>query len=527
MPVTHPSEPSQESAFVPVVCSLEHMIGEEHARAICRAQSALGGQKESDVRGLAAREVEFWPAALESRLLQLLPKVGERVIEPLVGSPVGATTSKWAAATNLSAAPLAGLGYYRIGEDGRLSLITKAEHYHASLGHGFPGYRLIEHAKALAIPNATHNNTRGAITRLLEEELVRTANGIDPGDTAALDAIRSAERPGVINRVLNLETGSLAGEAAIKLVLHRFHAVQADSPAPKYAGRVPVLLVVGDESGALTANYHGTTIFAQAMRGMWSTLSAELERSEWMLVRGVRLNDVQHLDELFATFEAGKYKVAGFFHELILMNYGGKVLSRPFIQRAYELCDRHDVPAVVDEIQTGAWSPELLMVREYGVRPSCVALGKGFPGGEYPASRLLFSADLDTLPQFGALVTNGQEELASLAYLITMRWVRANAEPIQRIGDYFEQRMRDLVQRRRGLLQEFHGCRHMGGLHFDEVAGAKRFAARLNQLGLDISVQSYKTSVPPAAMIKLPLIANRAVVDCVVGKMEQALDELG
>ena len=37
----------------------------------------------------------------------------------------------------------------------------------------FPGYRLLETARALGIPNATHNNTRGCITRLLEEELVR------------------------------------------------------------------------------------------------------------------------------------------------------------------------------------------------------------------------------------------------------------------------------------------------------------------------------------------------------------------
>jgi hypothetical protein len=36
------------------------------------------------------------------------------------------------------------LGYYRVGEDGRLYLMTKSEHYHAPLGHAFPGYTLIE-----------------------------------------------------------------------------------------------------------------------------------------------------------------------------------------------------------------------------------------------------------------------------------------------------------------------------------------------------------------------------------------------
>ena len=60
---------------------------------------------------------------------------------------------------------------FRVGEDGRLWLISKSEHYHVPLGHGFPGYALLDRARRLGIPNATHNNTRGRITRLLEEEL--------------------------------------------------------------------------------------------------------------------------------------------------------------------------------------------------------------------------------------------------------------------------------------------------------------------------------------------------------------------
>jgi len=131
-------------------------------------------------------------------------------------------------------------------------LISKSEHYHAALGHSFPGYGLIERARALGIPNATHNNTRGHLTRRLEEELLAAANG---GGSGGLDC------------VLNLETGSLALEAALKLVLARFHPHAAGADAPPYGGRVPVILVIGDDDGGLTANYHGTTVLTQAMRG--------------------------------------------------------------------------------------------------------------------------------------------------------------------------------------------------------------------------------------------------------------------
>jgi len=88
-------------------------------------------------------------------------------------------------------------------------LAAKSEHYHTPLGHNFPGYRLIDNARALGITNATHNNTRGYITRLLEQELVRTINGLRPEETDALDAALASQEPHVLNRVINLETGSL------------------------------------------------------------------------------------------------------------------------------------------------------------------------------------------------------------------------------------------------------------------------------------------------------------------------------
>jgi acetylornithine/succinyldiaminopimelate/putrescine aminotransferase len=243
-----------------------------------------------------------------------------------------------------------------------------------------------------------------------------------------------------------------------------------------------------------------------------------------MLVRPVPYNDLARLEQVFAQYDRPPYKVAGFFHEIVLMNYGARLLTEEFLHRAYELCEAHDVPTVADEIQSGVWSPEMFMFRELGLRPKAVCVGKGFPGGEYPASRVLFTPDMDTLPQFGALVTNGQEELASLAYLITMAWAKANAQVTRAVGDYFEQRMRELADAHRQLAG-FEGRRHLGALHFADMAQAKAFTAKLNHAGLDISVQAYKAAVPPAAMLKLPLICGYEVVDAIVKKMQQALEE--
>ncbi|HQP99127.1 MAG TPA: hypothetical protein PLY86_11770, partial [bacterium] len=136
-----------------------------------------------------------------------------------------------------------------------------------------------------------------------------------------------------------------------------------------------------------------------------------------------------------------------------------------------------------------------------------------------------FSAAMDTLPQFGALVTNGQEELSSLAYLITLRWVEANGEVIQEVGEYYENRLRDLATKYPDRVCAIEGKRHLAGIYFHDLNPARSFVEYLNQAGLDISVQTYKSGCPPCALTKLPLIAGFEVVDFVVDTMDRALGE--
>lgn len=513
------------TSFNTIALSLVDLLGEDYIQGVCEGRALLTGEDLAELKILAAKPVDFYPDAFRVRLAQLLPNVGRKMCAGLAASPRGASTQQFDDHAKTAQAPLNGFGYYRLGEDGRLYLITKSEHYHTPLGHSFPGYRLIDHARQLGIPNATHNNTRGTITRKLEEELIRAANGLASDDEQGFAAVRDSKAPDVINRVLNLETGSLAAEAALKMLLARFYRSQDSMEFPKYHGRVPVMLVMGDDDRGPKGNYHGTTMMTQMMRGMWPELSGALE-GEIFNVCPIRPNSLADLEHAFSVYEQGNHKIAGFFHEIVMMNYGGRLLSPEFLARAYELCREHDVPTVVDEIQTGAWSPELFMYRELGLRPSFVAVGKGFPGGEYPASRILFSAAYDCLAQFGALVTNGQEELASLAYLITMRWVQANADVTRRVGDDYEAGVRRLAGRYPALLAGIDGRRHMTTLAFHELETATAFARRLVGLGLDISAQTYKVDCPPAVLTKLPLIAGDDVVDLVLKQFERTLSEV-
>jgi acetylornithine/succinyldiaminopimelate/putrescine aminotransferase len=513
------------SDFVPVVRSMADVLGSSYVEGARAARAFLGGR---DAPADASGRVDFYPAAMQGRLASLLDRVGAEVIaRPRMDPAAGAGSRKFVEATNVAAAPLSAFGYYRVGEDGRLYLVTKSEHYHTPVGHSFPGYGLVDQARALGIPNATHNNTRGFITRRLEEELVRTANGLEKGASSALKEVLARQDDlYTLNRVLNLETGSLAVEAALKMVLARFYRMQPDLPEPKYKGRRPVILVMGNDEGGLQANYHGTTVLTQMLRGMWPEFQAALDAARIWKVVPIRPNCREDLDRAFETYERDGFKIAGFFHEIVMMNYGGRCLTPEFLQYAHALCQRNDVPTVVDEIQSCMWAPNLFLFREYGLRPSCVAIGKGFTGGEYPASRILFSAALDVMPQFGALVTNGQEELASLVYLVTMEWALANAAVTAELGSYFESQTRALAARFPQVVRAVHGWRHMTTLSFPDLEKAKAFAGDLNRRGLDVSAQVYKADCPPVVLFKLPLIADRAMIDFVVRMMSKTLKEL-
>ena len=513
--------------FTPLLLSLQDLLGEDTVSRIVSSAVALGQADATGLGHLASQPVDCFPVAFQEHLKAMLPKVGQQLVDPLP-TPLraGASTLKFRSATQDAAVPLGGFGYFRLGADGRLYLIAKSEHYHASLGHRFPGYQLLEHARRLGIPNATHNNTRGLLTRLLEEELVAAVNGLSREyQQTELETLLQADDLNVMNRVLNLNTGSLAAEAALKMCLARFYTIESGLAPPKYAGRKPVFLVMGTEDGQPQANYHGTTILTQMMRGMWPELAQRFVEEGLFTVCALRPNNVRDLEEAFATYENGLYKIAGFFHEIVLMNYGARLLEPAYLQRAYELCRDRDVPTVVDEIQSGLWAPDLFLFREYGLRPSAVVVGKGFPGGEYSASRIIFSSVLDTMPQFGALVTNGQEELGSLAYLVSMRWAVANAAQTRAVGDYYEARLSRLREQFPTKIISIEGNRHLCGIKFTDHASAAAFVRDLVSGGIDISMQVYKQAFPPVVLTKLPLIADHAVVDYLLERMTVALGQ--
>lgn len=509
--------------FRNIKMSLADICGADYAASLASASAAVGNMKYEEAVALANKAVDFCSEADMARGDALLDKVGQQVVAPFANDIDGAPTDSFRKAESKSASPLVGFGNFRLGEDGRLYLIGKSEHYHASLGHSFGGYRLIDHARRLGIPNATHNNTRGYITRLCERRLVQTANGIDWNDDAATEAVIASRQPHVLNRVINLETGSLAVEAGVKMMLARFYRLSPELDKPKYEGKTPVFLVMADNAGDKTGNYHGTTVLTQTFRGLWGGMYEAMEQAGLYKVVPVDINDIDSFAANIKKYNSGKYKTAGFLHEIVMMNYGGIRLEREFLHEAYRLCAESDTPALVDEIQTCMWYGGMFLFRKYGLQPDFAVIGKGFPGGEYPASKILTTAEYDNLNQFGALVTNGQEELASLAYLITMCYSRANSNEIDRVSDVFEQGMNALVKKYPDRLVKAEGMGLLSALHFKTLTEAADFTHALHDACLDASAQLYKANCVPAVLFKPPVNAGENAINKILEILDTTL----
>lgn len=509
--------------FVSPKMSLADLLGNDYINAVISANAALGVMTEAEGRAVADEKIDFYPEAKQLKNDELLSKVGEKITAPIAKTIPGAATNAFAHATNTNTAPLTGFGVFRIGEDGKLYLMGKSEHYHVPLGHKFDGYKLIDNARKLGILNATHNNTRGYITRLAETRLVQSANGIEWDDDAATAKVLSSTEPKVLNRVINLETGSLACEAGIKMMLARFYKLDATFPEPKYHGKVPVFFVMGDKDGGIEGNYHGTTVLAQTMRGLWPEFRTAAENSDLYKVVPVTINDLADFEEKIKKYNTGKYKTAGFMHEIILMNYGGIKLTKEFLNGAYELCAKYDTPTMVDEIQSCMWYKGMFLFRLYGLKPDFAIVGKGFPGGEYPASKIITTADMDTLNQFGALVTNGQEELASLAYLITMTFMRANGEYIESLGERFENGLRKIEAKYPDIILDVEGMQFLAALHFHTVKDAADFAGKMKTHCIDASAQIYKANCLPALLMKPPVVSSENAVDYILSVIDGLL----
>jgi len=160
--------------------------------------------------------------------------------------------------------------------------------------------------------------------------------------------------------------------------------------------------------------------------------------------------------------------------------------SKGYLKKAKEICARHNVLFIADEIQTGLGrTGKLFAFQHEGFRPDMVIVGKSLGGGCYPISAVL--ADEPILGVFkpgehGS--TFGGNPLACAVAREALRVIKeeklvANAA---KMGSYFMKKLKSIKSRH---IKEVRGKGLLIGVElYPEAGGARRFCEALKDNAL-------------------------------------------
>ena len=179
------------------------------------------------------------------------------------------------------------------------------------------------------------------------------------------------------DRVLPMNTGAEGVETALKLA-RRWGAVKKRIPNDK----IKIICCGG--------NFHGRTVTVITMSDDPSSY-ADYGPLTPGFIR-IPYNDPKALEK--ALKEHGK-EVCAFIAEPIQGEAGVFVPDEGYLKKCYDLCKKHNVLFIADEVQTGiARTGKMLCSQHDGIRPDIVILGKALGGGVLPVSACLADDDI-------------------------------------------------------------------------------------------------------------------------------------
>ena len=155
-------------------------------------------------------------------------------------------------------------------------------------------------------------------------------------------------------------------------------------------------------------------------------------------------NDVEALEKTLVENQ----NIAGFLVEPIQGEAGAKVPDDGYLRKSYELCNKHNVLFIADEIQTGiARTGKLLACDFEEVKPDILILGKALSGGVYPVSAVLSSHEImDVIRPGQHGSTFGGNPVAAAAAVAALEVVKDEklAENALQLGRIFRNEMQEL-----------------------------------------------------------------------------------
>lgn len=244
------------------------------------------------------------------------------------------------------------------------------------------------------------------------------------------------------DKVLPMNTGAEGDETALKLCRKWAYLVKGIKE-----NQAKIIVCEG--------NFHGRTITIVSM-----STDPDARKDYGPFTPGfitIPYNDLPALEKALADPD-----VAGFLVEPIQGEAGVFVPDEGYIKKSYDLCKKHNVLFIADEVQTGiARTGKLLACDHEGVRPDILILGKALSGGVLPVSAVLADDEIMMTIKPGEHgSTFGGNPLACKVGIAALEVIKEEklAEKAERLGKIFRDEMRavksDMIElvRGKGLL---------------------------------------------------------------------------
>jgi adenosylmethionine-8-amino-7-oxononanoate aminotransferase len=219
-----------------------------------------------------------------------------------------------------------------------------------------------------------HGHRRREIDDAIRAQLDKVAHSTLLG-LANVPSIELAERlvqiaPAGLTRVFYSDSGSTAVEVALKIAF-QYQAQRGRPEKQKFL--------------ALTDAYHGDTIGSVSVGGI--DLFHQIFHA--LLFNVLRMPPtIEALERMLATHG---HELAAFVVEPLVQGAAGMLLQPPgFLKAARELCTKHDVLLICDEVATGfGRTGTMFACEQESVSPDLLCLAKGISGGYLPLAATL------------------------------------------------------------------------------------------------------------------------------------------
>lgn len=173
---------------------------------------------------------------------------------------------------------------------------------------------------------------------------------------------------------------------------------------------------------------------------------------------------IRYIEEEVFPMEVSPEEVAAIIVEPIQGEGGYIVPPRTFLKRLREVCDKHGILLIVDEVQSGCFRTGTFLASEqFGVVPDIVCLSKALGGG-FPLGVTVASEDVMNWPPGSHASTFGGNNAACAAALATLTVMDRPGfgGHVTEMGEYLTDKLKGL-QKRHPVIGDVRGIGLMVG----------------------------------------------------------------